>query len=87
MIQNLRDHYIQQEILEYLIYPLPYINQISKNEIKTYSSRKINSLLYKKYNIQNKLMYPVYGYNDTGYQLFDFNVFEYNKNFVFIAFI
>lgn len=87
MLHNLRDNYIQNEILEYLIYPLPYLNKITKKEIETVSRRKINSLLYKKYKIKNTMMWSIYAYDGDGYQVFDYNVFDYNKNNMFIAFI
>lgn len=87
MIKQLHDYYLQNNILEYIIYPLPYLTENTKNEIKIYSSRKINAILFKKYKIKNNLCLPFYIYDENGHQICDFNVLKSNEKYMFIAFI
>ena len=86
-LHSLDDKYLQNAILEYLVYPLPYIDTFTKKQIKTFANQKINSLLQKKYNIKNSLFWPLFVYNEDGNQIFNFDMLESSEKNMFIAFI
>jgi hypothetical protein len=76
---------LQNEILQYIVYPLPYMNQETKQDIKKRAQDKLRSLLIKM-NVIFNLNASMYVYNNEGRVMFNYFGKQEDK-YLFIAFM
>ena len=81
------DSYMKSYILMFLIYPLEYISQSSKNEIRRSARQKMANLLKNRYNYFHNISYSFIILNDEGRCIVNFDLpTDQENNFFMILF-